>query len=73
MGNAKEFIFFPHGESRISYRKYILTHMLLHFTKKIQGHFSNTTFLQYSIVPHILLLGNDLESIFSASYETFLA
>lgn len=71
MGNAKEF--FPPWGIQHSRRKYILPQMLLYFTQKIQGHFSNTAFLQYSIVPHILLLGNDLESIVSPSYETFLA
>lgn len=47
--------------------------MLSDFTQKIQGDFSYTRFLKYSITPHIFLLGNDLENKFSASYETFLA
>lgn len=47
--------------------------MLSDFTQKIQGHYSYTRFLKYSITLHIFLLGNYLENVFSASYETFLA
>lgn len=69
MGNAKEFVllfFFPWGIQH-SYRKYILTQMFSDFTQKIQGCFSYTRFLKYSNTPHIFLLGNDLENIFSAN------
>lgn len=51
MGNAKEFS--PPWDIQYSHRKYIRTQMLLYFIQNIEGHFSNTTFLQCSIVPHI--------------------
>lgn len=69
MSNAKEFIlllFFSWGIQHL-HTKYILTQMLSDFKQKIQGHFSYTSFLKYSITPHIFLAGNNHENRLSAS------